>query len=87
MSKERNIKKLPAMTVTYFRSLFLSPSIFHVFPLVIDIFSCTFLSIYPCCQRLLRDLNGRHDSEWVIVGMRVLDRIRKFGFFRTSDMV
>ena len=40
MSKERNIKKLPAMTVAYFHSLFLSPSIFHVFPLVIDIISC-----------------------------------------------
>ena len=36
---------------------------------------------------LLCDLNGRHDSEWVIVSMRGLDRIRKFGFFRTSDMV
>ena len=44
-------------------------------------------SIFPCCQCLQRDLNGRHDSEWVTVGMRGLDRIRKFGFFRTSDMV
>ena len=78
MSKECNIKKHPAMTVTYFRSLFLSPSIFNVFPLVIDPHFLYLTSIYPCCQCLQRDLNGRHDSEWVIVGMRCLDRIRKF---------
>ena len=73
MSKECNIKKHPAMTVAYFRSLFLSPSIFNVFPLYLT-------SIYPCCQCLQRDLNGRHDSEWVIVGMRGLDRIGNSDF-------
>ena len=66
MSKNVILRNLPVMTVTYFRSLYLSSSI---------------------CQYLQRDLNGRHDSEWVIVAMRGLDRIRKFGFFWTSDMV
>ena len=75
MSKECHIKKLLAITVTYFRLLFLSPSIFHVFPLVIDRpgnrhHFLYLTSIYPCCQCLQRDLNGRHDSEWVIVGIR-----------------
>ena len=64
MSKERNIKKLPAMTVTYFRSLFLFPSIFHVFPLVIDIISCICqvfilaVSVYSATLMAAMTVNG-----------------------------
>ena len=53
-----------------------------------NIHHCLYLSsIYPCYQCLQRDRNGRHDSEWVIVGMHGLDRIWKLRFFQTSDMV
>ena len=58
-----------------------------MFLLVIFIIFLYLSSIYPCSQILQRYLNGHHDSERVIVGMRGLDRIRKFRFFRTSDMM
>ena len=85
--QKRNIKESPgndSHILWFIISVFINFS--HV--LVGNIHRFLYLSsIYPCCQCLQRNLNGRHDSEWVIVGMCGLDRIRKFGFFQTSDML
>ena len=85
--QKRNIKETPGNDS---RILLFIISVFINFSCVLagNIHHFLYLSsIYPCCQCLLRDLNGRHVSEWVIVGMRSIDRIRKFGYFLTTDMV
>ena len=85
--QKRNIKESPSND-SYILSFIISVFINFSHVLVDNIHRFLYLaSIYPCCQCLQRDLNGRHDSEWVIVGMRGLDRIRKLGFFWTSDML
>ena len=63
--QKRNIKESPgndSHILSFIISVFINFS--HV--LVGNIHHFLYLSsIYPCCQCLQRDLNGRHDSEWV----------------------
>ena len=75
MSKECNIKKTPgndSHILSFIISVFINFSHVHVGNSHLFLY---LTSIYPCCQYLQRNLNGRHDSEWVIVSMRGSDRI------------